>query len=346
MFTDYLQQKKEVQIHTLHTFIASHKNNRIPDNKWRNDMLERLARFIPSGKMIRAALVYLGFEVAGAKAVPDIDSIALAAEFFQSGLLIHDDIMDNDKQRRGQPSVHMQYTDLMHKLQSRDPQNSGKSLALCVGNAAYFYGFELLGAHETLVRLFAQELADVVTAQMQDVSWGATENRIPLESILSMYQYKTGRYSIALPLMAGALLGEAHQDTVKHLEKFGSDLGVAFQLKDDSLNLFGNPEITGKPIGSDLREKKQTPYMFFLSMEQNAQFDEKIKKIIHRGRIEESDITDIIHTIKKLGIDQKVFDLQEKYTKSAKETLQKIPMKEETKLLFDAFVEYLINRVQ
>ena len=101
-------------------------------------------------------------------------------ELFQSGLLVHDDIMDRDATRRGQPTIHRQYAGEAEQRGARDPEHLGQSLGICAGDAAFFLGFEVLAAPPVpeqaragLLRLCARELSWVAVAQMQDVAWGA-----------------------------------------------------------------------------------------------------------------------------------------------------------------------------
>ena len=223
--------------------------------------------------MIRGALVFLGNELSDKEPSNDVLLTAQAAELFQAGLLIHDDIMDNDETRRGKPSMHTQYTELMIQENAGYPKNTGKSMAICVGDTAFFLGYQCLShivnkhRKAIMMSLFSKELRNVCFAQMQDVYNGSSQRHAALSDILHLYQHKTGTYTITLPLTAGALLGNASIQTIRHIEQLGNNLGIAFQLTDDMLNLFGDPDITGKPTGSDIREGKQTPYIIYFRKE-------------------------------------------------------------------------------
>ena len=336
MFQTYLQEKKGLLTEALHEFFKLQKPRAI--NRWGKDAIERLELFIQNGKMIRGTLVFLGHDLISQHSAGDIVLVAQAAEFFQAGLLIHDDIMDNDELRRGKPSMHIQYTSLMIQENARYPKNTGRSLAICVGDAAFFFGYQLLNEiknsdrREQLTDLFSHTLTNVSFAQMEDIYNGASLRNASLNDILLLYQYKTGHYSITFPLLAGAILAGAGKETLRHIEKFGADLGVAFQLTDDALNIFGDPTMTGKPTGSDLREGKQTPYVYYLKQEGIS--------------ITDVDIDIIKKKICELGIDKKVNELLQSYVVSAKETVQKIPMKDAQKKLMLSFVDYLIKRVK
>ncbi len=186
-------------------------------------------------------------------------------ELFQSGLLIHDDIMDRDALRRGMPSIFQQYADAAARERSADPPRTGEALGICAGDVSYFLAFELLtriaagpGVLREVLALCARELSAVGIAQMQDVSWGSADQGGTDEEILRMYTWKTGRYSFSLPLVAGALIGGATAELCGALEKLGECLGILFQIHDDELGLFGSERELGKPVGSDVREGKKT----------------------------------------------------------------------------------------
>jgi geranylgeranyl diphosphate synthase type I len=167
--------------------------------------------------------------------------------------------------RRGEKTITAVYIDAARAAGLTDPGHVGEALGTCLGDIGFFLAFRILGgidapAGQRLVALFAREMAFVGAAQMLDVWSGAqkpAERAITEEDILALYRHKTGRYSFSLPLVSGALLA-GREDTGPALEAIGEDLGIIFQLKDDELDLFGEAETIGKPIGSDLREGKHT----------------------------------------------------------------------------------------
>ena len=264
------------------------------------EAVRRLLEFSVRGKMIRGCLVHLGWTLAGTEAAggpgdgapvdAGVTTVGAAMELFQSGLLVHDDIMDRDPVRRGQPSIFRQYEQEAARDGSADPAHVGQSLGICAGDVAYFMAFELLANGDVpapvaarVLGLCARELSAVGVAQMQDVSWGASAQPVGSQQILAMYTWKTGRYSFSLPLLAGAELarGTAHAGVsagpvagpadglAAGLEACGESLGVLFQLRDDELGIFGTEEQTGKPLASDLREGKKT-LLVSLLMEESA----------------------------------------------------------------------------
>lgn len=335
MFQTYLQEKKELIIVSLHEFFRLHKP--LVVNRWGKDAIERLEQFIQNGKMIRGALVFLGYDLTGKKEHPDLVTIAGAMELFQAGLLIHDDIMDHDDLRRGIPSMHTQYEQLLQKHACKTPKESAVSFALCVGDLAYFYAYELLTSikNPEIGTMTSQSLARVACAQMQDVSFGSIPKLPAKVDILTLYHNKTGDYSITLPMTLGAELGGTSKETKRHINLFGKNLGIAFQLVDDRLNLFGDPSISGKPAGSDIREEKKTLYYFLLSQTKEG-----------RDLIQSKNIEDIKSFCTNNGIEELIAKQIAFHTREAKEAIVHIPLPGTIQKVMHDFIEYVINRTK
>ena len=231
------------------------------------DAARRLQEFCLRGKMLRGCLVHLGWCLAGGSSAGSeaVTNAGAAMELLQSGLLVHDDIMDRDEVRRGQPALYRHYAEAAAAEGVPESPRVGEALGICVGDVAYFMAFELLARAEMpgdaragVIELCARELSAVGIAQMQDVYWGASRSPVDARQIALMYRYKTGRYSFSLPLLTGARLAGADEALQGMLEAGGEVLGLLFQVRDDELGLFGDVQDIGKPAGSDLREGKKT----------------------------------------------------------------------------------------
>ncbi|HOX19212.1 MAG TPA: polyprenyl synthetase family protein, partial [Spirochaetales bacterium] len=224
------------------------------------DAARRLEAFALRGKLIRGVLVRLGYELASGRtaegsALVAVERAGAAMELFQSGLLVHDDIMDRDRTRRGVPTLHVEYERALEEAGYGDPVHYGEALGICAGDLAYFAGFGVLAslpvapdAARKAAEIAAEELCLVGAAQMLDVANGAarpgSRNAFapgPVEpdeeGILRLYRYKTGRYTFSLPLALGAALADADDATRLALETAGEELGLLFQLKDDELGI-------------------------------------------------------------------------------------------------------------
>ena len=277
-----------------------------------------LERYSRSGKMLRGILACLGCELfqpeTGNKGdpAPYTLSLASALELFQAGLLVHDDIMDKDEMRRGMPTMHKLFeraeADRLHaqgedSLKTIDSKGLGEAMGICAGDIFYFVAWNTItGFGPELGSLFSRELVDVCLAQIKDVRLGILPEFPGIEEVIEVYAYKTARYTITLPLCAGAILA-GRSDAVPALEKLGLNLGILFQLQDDYLGLFGNEEELGKPTGSDIREGKKTPFMILLAEALSGAEKRRFLEIFGHRSITQEDIVYVRGLIRSLGID-------------------------------------------
>ena len=139
-------------------------------------------------------------------------------EIIHSSLLIHDDIMDNDRLRRGERTVFAQYEQLGRGRRAADAGRFGSAMGICAGDVGYFVAGDILAplpldpeVKGPLLSLVFRELAYVGLAQMQDIAFGAFDRTPARDEVIALYLYKTARYTFSLPLMAGALLGGARR---------------------------------------------------------------------------------------------------------------------------------------
>jgi geranylgeranyl diphosphate synthase type I len=271
---------------------------------WGSDIPRRLSSFVRSGKMIRGGLVFLGQEAAGTRPGREALHVGAAMELAQSAFLIHDDIMDRDRLRRGMSSVFWQYKEEAASRSLEDAYHYGESMGLCAGDCAFFLAFRLLSSAKLppeLLEYCAREFYAVCLAQMRDVDYGAFSDIPSEDDIEALYTWKTGRYSFSLPLVAGAMLGNANKKLLTSLETLGEILGLAFQMRDDELGLFGSEASLGKPIGSDLREGKKTLIIALAYRMLDDHSRSRIRAILGNPRADVSEIEDLRVLIEKSG---------------------------------------------
>jgi geranylgeranyl diphosphate synthase type I len=274
-----------------------------------------LYRFTENGKMVRGGLVCYAASLGSARAGAPV-RVGMAIELLQSALLIHDDIMDQDLVRRGQPSVHHEYALRATRDGLGGARHLGESLGICAGDIAFFLAFDALAqldceadVRARLVSLVSRELSLVGVAQMMDVATGASSADPGTEDVLRLYLYKTGRYTFSLPLLAGALLGSLEPRQTAKLESAGELLGMLFQIKDDELGLFGDPAHTGKPAGSDIREGKKTIHHAFLVRHAPPEELERIRSIWGARRAAQGDVRYLLDGMERWGVRDRVADL-------------------------------------
>jgi geranylgeranyl diphosphate synthase type I len=282
--------------------------------------------------MIRGVLVNLAYNLFSSKKSPHTVPLGAVMELFQSALLIHDDIMDRDQLRRGNDTVFYQYYKWAQKHRLFQPEHTGVSLGICGGDIALFLAFQLLSEiklplkmYQRIIKLFAKELSYVGAAQMADVYFGAENAEIAEKDILNLYCYKTGRYTFSLPFMTGAILSDAPEDAVTLLEEIGIDLGIIFQIKDDELGLCGTEETIGKPVGSDIKERKKTLLLHLLYQYISKEEKKIADAIFQKTVLEPEDIQRIRFLADKYSIVQLLNAKVEILSSRIVEKIQSLP---------------------
>ncbi len=249
-------------------------------------LIDYARSLLANGKRFRARFCYWGWRAigpaseleglnAGVETIDDLDgvlSLALSLEVFHAAALVHDDIMDNSDTRRGKPAAHRAF-EILHRERSYAGESGhfGVSSALLMGDLLLAWSDDLLtkalsgvsGEVAAATRAqFTTMRQEVTLGQYLDIheeaAWPHTDDADRLERALRVVTYKSAKYSMEAPLLIGASLAGATENHLTSLAEFGLPLGIAFQLRDDLLGVFGDSEITGKPSGDDLREGKRT----------------------------------------------------------------------------------------
>lgn len=279
------------------------------------DASSRISRFAVGGKMVRGGLVCVGTLLARADVPETAFRAAVAVELLHSALLVHDDIMDRDALRRGTPSIHQQYAEMGRVDEVNEPDHIGESLAVCLGDVAFFVAFEILSNLDVpehlrnhIVGLAARELQFVGVAQMADVYRGALRFDSNSDSTgsrsndaLRVYLYKTGRYTFSLPLMIGSLLAASDDGLLSSIQELGESIGILYQIKDDEIGLFGDSEETGKPTGSDIREGKKTIFITELLSRANDTDLSRFDSVFGNQEATGDDIAWVLELIERSG---------------------------------------------
>ncbi|HWE56617.1 MAG TPA: polyprenyl synthetase family protein [Acidimicrobiales bacterium] len=217
------------------------------------------------GKRLRPAFCYWGFVGAGGDpADPAVVDAGAALEMLHTAALVHDDIIDGSLRRHGSPTVHVRFEG-MHRSKewAGAAHRFGEGTAILVGDLALVYSSRLLlGVPAQAAAVFEEMRLEVNVGQYLDIVGSAegVGGDDAVDRAQRIRRYKTAKYTIERPLHLGAALGapDRLEALAGPLSEFALPLGDAFQLKDDLLGVFGDPEITGKPVGDDLREGKPT----------------------------------------------------------------------------------------
>jgi geranylgeranyl diphosphate synthase type I len=228
------------------------------------ELADAASSFVAGGKRLRPQFCFAGWLVAGGSAdEPAIVPAAASLEWLQGSALVHDDLMDGSDTRRGRPSVHRAF-EAVHRAEDRegDPVGFGASVAVLLGDLMLSWCDELFRTSDLPTVPAALAYLDlckteVVAGQFLDVL-GQTRATLSVEEAMRVVRFKSAKYTVERPLHMGAALAGAGDDLIDALSAVALPLGEAFQLRDDVLGVFGDPAVTGKPAGDDLREGKRT----------------------------------------------------------------------------------------
>jgi geranylgeranyl diphosphate synthase, type I len=221
------------------------------------------------GKRVRPTFAWLGWIGAGGDPGDPVAPAVLRAcagfELLHASGLIHDDIIDASQTRRGHPAAHVVFAE-RHRMRrfSGDPGAFGSGAAILVGDLALVWSDVMVrasglptDAQTRLGPVWSAVRYEVMYGQLLDLISQASDEE-GVQAALLVDQYKTASYTVERPLQFGAAIAGADPDLVAAYRAFGADIGIAFQLRDDLLGVFGDPAVTGKPSGDDLREGKRT----------------------------------------------------------------------------------------
>ncbi len=284
------------------------------------------------GKRLRPVLTLMAAELFDTPYEKALDA-ALAIEIFHNFSLVHDDIMDDAPLRRGEETVHEKWD---------------VNTAILSGDAMLILAYQLFENYDGeifkgLAKLFSKTAIEVCEGQQYDVDF-ETRDDVTVPDYLKMIEYKTA-VLVAAALKMGGIVANASQECQEALYDFGRDLGLAFQLQDDYLDAFGNPETFGKQVGGDIIENKKT-YLYLIAL-QNANSDDA-RQLEHLFSISPAKTEDKIATVKQQFLDSGAARAtQEKiafYTEKAFEALDRLKVSEDKKQLLKTFGTSLMER--
>ena len=226
--------------------------------------IEALRRFVlDGGKRLRPAFCHWAFVGAGGDPKdPAVVDAGAALELLHAFALLHDDVMDGSGLRRGRTTVHVDFAARHVAAGWRgEARRFGEGVAILVGDLAFVYADLLMtGVPPAATDIFNELRVELNIGQCLDLL-GTAEARRDRPMARRIARYKSGKYTVERPLHLGAALVGRLEDLAEPLSAFGLPLGEAFQMRDDILGTFGDPVLTGKPVGEDLREGKPTPLL-------------------------------------------------------------------------------------
>ncbi len=263
---------------------------------------------LDSGKRLRPLFAYAGFAAAGGSLEESAIRAMAALELLQACALIHDDLMDGSDTRRGKPSIHRHFESvhIQDQLDGFAPQY-GLSAAVLLGDLALVWSDQMLNTAGLTTEQFARVLpfynemrVELMAGQFLDIHEQAQKDT-SVDRSMKIARYKSGKYTIERPLHLGAAMTSSSKEVTEALSAYGLPLGEAFQLRDDLLGVFGDPSVTGKPAGDDLREGKRTVLIAMTHERQSPAQLEICKKYFGKPDIDAEGVATLQEIIESTG---------------------------------------------
>ncbi len=255
-----------------------------------------LRDFVDGGKCVRSTFVYLGW-LCNADDDPGALRAAASFELLHAFALLQDDVMDDSTLRRGRPSAHVRFAQWHHeRAMSGSPERFGEAAAVLLGDLCLVWAQQMLresgidedalarGSHRydaMRTELAVGQFADLVNDAAEFPEW---------ERVLDVLRRKSGNYTVRRPLEIGAAMAGCSPGVLTLLGEYGEAVGEAFQLRDDVLGIFGSPEITGKPAGSDLHEHKATSVVVAAYRLADASLRRDVTRLMSTPDLNDADI--------------------------------------------------------
>ncbi|MGI0057948.1 MAG: polyprenyl synthetase family protein [Nitrosarchaeum sp.] len=287
---------------------------------------------IHGGKRLRPHMVIKSCQVLGGNTTISMPA-ASAVEMIHNFTLVHDDIMDKDEMRHGVPTVHKKF---------------GIPIAILAGDVLFSKAYQIISDSKLsndstiqLVSRLAKACVDVCEGQLLDMKM-AEEKRIPSQKeYITMIGKKTAAlFDVSCSM--GAICATSNQKDISNLSNFGRNLGIAFQITDDLIGVMGDPKITKKPVGNDLREGKKSLPILMAIKSANGKDKKVILKVFGNPKATKNDLKNAVDVIHSLGIEENMRVQALEYAERAKKSLLEYSGSAKTELI--DLLDFVVKR--
>jgi geranylgeranyl pyrophosphate synthase/adenylate kinase family enzyme len=328
----------------LTIFIEKYFENWYSMTRELSDKIEHLlSAFIKlnrNGKRLRGILVKLGYNLTN-KESKNVLFLASAYEIFQTSILAHDDIIDQSLLRRGMPSLHA----------ALGNNHYGISQAICLGDVGLFLSGKIIAdspvddlQKPAIIKAFMDMQYKTALGELLDIELPEHIDNVKVQDILIIYEYKTAYYTIIGPLQLGAILGGADESLLQKIHEFGKNLGIAFQIKDDILGIFGDKDIIGKSNTSDIEEGKITLLWYYALKNSTENQKRTLNSLYGKKDLKAHEINTIKEIMHETGSLKKNNDLIDKYANKARSFIKDMPLDNKYKKILHELCDYMIAR--
>ncbi len=340
-FQDYLRISALEIDHALEVFFSEWSKEIERVNPKLRSIVGHLIEGCRGGKRLRGVLVKLGYDLAGGSVNQDIIKPAISFEIFQTAILAHDDIIDQSPLRRGKPTI--------YKALGGD--HYAISQTICLGDIGFFVAQELITQStfpdqniKKAVQSFSRTMRETALGEILDVELPTSPDQIFENDAVDIFKLKTSRYTITGPLHLGAILAGASDEMLESMAKFGENLGIAFQIQDDILGVFGDETTIGKSVTSDIEEGKIT-FLYIEALKRSTQEQKEIlKRFYGKGDVGEEGLEKIRKVFIETGALEYSKQKAIEYVNIAKRSISEITSDPQKAQLLNEMAEFLVER--
>lgn len=304
---------------------------------------ETFAKACAGGKRIRGTLVRLGYDVAAREKCANILNAAVACELFQTAILTHDDVIDKSLTRRGRPTVYQALGGDHHAI----------SQAICLGDVGFYRAFQLVTeldcSHATkasALRIVSTMMLNTAIGESMDIELSNSKDKTREKEALMMFVLKTAWYTVIGPLQLGAVVGGASQEALQVIARFGTSLGIAFQIQDDILGVFGDESVLGKPATSDIAEGKTTLLISHALQHASSEDQAYLQREYGTGQLSDEVVAQIRSIFRKTGALDYARVQAREYASEARGMIPLISSEGGNQAILDGVVNYLVDWTQ
>lgn len=317
-------------------------------------LLESYKDMVSLGKGLRGALLELSYRLCGGSDLEEIRRVSTFVELYHSAILIHDDFMDRDPFRRGVETIHKKYSHIGEQMGVPiSSDHYGNSLAVCIGDTGLYLCWKMLLSGkfpaENILKagmIFSDFGARLGLGQALDMSITGIKE-IEEQDVLKVIWIKSGEYTTYLPMVLGAALaGNMDELRLKAIIDYSRCLGWAFHIQDDILGLYAEETELGKPVGSDLREGKNTLLQGYLRKHGNASQLEFQKNILGKQNITVDEVTTMKDMLKEVGAYQHVLNMGWKYVEEGIAYTKQITSDKELQEILESLLYFMMERTK
>lgn len=299
------------------------------------------------GKRLRPAFCHWGFVgLGGSVNDPRVVDAGAALELLHAFALFHDDIMDGALTRRGEPVTHEVFA-AEHRAHgsSGEARRYGEGMAILIGDLTFVISDRLLDGVSAEARAIWHELRiELNVGQILDLMGSARHDR-RRDKAERICRYKSGKYTIERPLHLGAMIAapERAAEMLPRLSAYGLPLGDAFQMRDDVMGVFGDPSITGKPVGDDLREGKPTP-LLAIAVERANEVQRTVLDRVGRDQLSDVDVATVQQIVVDCGALDEMERIITRLSEQAVASLDAAELTGEARAELEALAVYVTQR--